>query len=538
MEFTKASTEAVAASSSGDSEDNHFASPTTHLRASTLRRGRRPKGFKGRGQNKDMVKGRRPKDEYGDFQYRDSSIRRAGLRKGFLCAGSCNKWSSASRDLLREPSNHLTFASSSSEDEETDENRSTLLRSRPSELKSSARCERSTTRKLSTRTKYKPLTNQVERFYRTLNSVLAKTVSEHQKDWDVRLLFAVVAHRSTRHKATGYIPNHLVFGREVRAPVDIVFGSPNDKPTKDYDTFVERMRERFVEAFAEVRRTSQRSVECNKRHYELGLKPKTFKVGQWVMYFNPRKLRGQQMKCVRQYEGPFLIVKSPCTLTAKIRRTPKATPKTVHIDKLKDFVGTTPRSWINGAAENTNATEMLSKVEQHENASFSPEASEQRRRRKYGQPPRFVLNGPTLVNDGVTSSKPGPDETLVKRSSGGRLVNGRSKIVWNFDTNSASVSLRHGIWIQIPPRLRPQLEFGFKFTSVLPPAGIWTQVPPRLRPQLEFASKFHLVVAACWNLHPNFTSASPPAGICIQIPLRLRRLLKFAFKFHRGVAPS
>ena len=29
---------------------------------------------------------------------------------------------------------------------------------------------------------YKPSTNQVERFHRTMNSILAKTVSEHQRD--------------------------------------------------------------------------------------------------------------------------------------------------------------------------------------------------------------------------------------------------------------------------------------------------------------------------------------------------------------------
>jgi len=64
-------------------------------------------------------------------------------------------------------------------------------------------------------------------------------------------------------------------------------------------------------------------------------KSKIFRVGQWVMYFNPRKLRGRQMKWVRQHEGPFLIVKMFSAMTAKIQQTPKATPKTVQIDKLK-----------------------------------------------------------------------------------------------------------------------------------------------------------------------------------------------------------
>ena len=40
---------------------------------------------------------------------------------------------------------------------------------------------------------YKKSTNIVERFHRTLNSVLAKIVSSHQKDWDCRLPFAMAA---------------------------------------------------------------------------------------------------------------------------------------------------------------------------------------------------------------------------------------------------------------------------------------------------------------------------------------------------------
>ena len=43
-------------------------------------------------------------------------------------------------------------------------------------------------------TPYKPSTNQVERFHRTLNSILGKTVVEHQKDWDSCLVFAMSAY--------------------------------------------------------------------------------------------------------------------------------------------------------------------------------------------------------------------------------------------------------------------------------------------------------------------------------------------------------
>jgi len=55
-------------------------------------------------------------------------------------------------------------------------------------------------------TPYKPSTNQVERFHRTMNSVLAETVAENQRDWDVRLPYVMAAFRATRHDTTGYSP--------------------------------------------------------------------------------------------------------------------------------------------------------------------------------------------------------------------------------------------------------------------------------------------------------------------------------------------
>ena len=88
-------------------------------------------------------------------------------------------------------------------------------------------------------------------FHQTLNSILGKTVAKHQKDWDSRLVFAMSAYRATRHRGTGYSPNFLVLGRETRAPPDLVHGRVEDRD--EYDSFVERLRGRLIEAYAEVR---------------------------------------------------------------------------------------------------------------------------------------------------------------------------------------------------------------------------------------------------------------------------------------------
>src|SRR5207244_7486244 len=74
---------------------------------------------------------------------------------------------------------------------------------------------------------YKPSTNaNVERFHRTLNSMLVKTISTNQKDWDDRLPLVMAAYRASKHEATGFSPNFLLLGRETRATLDLVYGAP------------------------------------------------------------------------------------------------------------------------------------------------------------------------------------------------------------------------------------------------------------------------------------------------------------------------
>jgi len=205
-------------------------------------------------------------------------------------------------------------------------------------------------------TPYKPSTDQVERFRRTMNSVLAKTVAENQRDWDVRLPYVTAAFRATRHDTTGYSPNFLVLGRKTRAPPNLLYGKPDEERSESDDRFVEQMRERSVAAHTAVRQHMRRSAEKNKRYYDIGLRPMKFTVGEWVLYFNPRKLRGKQMKWCRQYEGPYLVVETPFSVTAKIQRTAKMTTKTVHIDKLKAYLGTPPCFWLPATTGDSNTT--------------------------------------------------------------------------------------------------------------------------------------------------------------------------------------
>ena len=104
-------------------------------------------------------------------------------------------------------------------------------------------------------TPYKASTNgQVERWHRTLHSILAKTVQDNHRNWHFHIPSVVMAYNSTKNKVTQFTPNLLFFGREVRLPVDLAYGlQPENRCHNDYNDFVEELVTRQQNDFVTAR---------------------------------------------------------------------------------------------------------------------------------------------------------------------------------------------------------------------------------------------------------------------------------------------
>ncbi|KAL1239485.1 Gypsy retrotransposon integrase-like protein [Trichinella pseudospiralis] len=63
---------------------------------------------------------------------------------------------------------------------------------------------------------------------RTLLDMLAKASIDHPEDWDVYLDRALLAYRTSVHCTTGATPSRVLFDRELRLPVDLMYGVPTD----------------------------------------------------------------------------------------------------------------------------------------------------------------------------------------------------------------------------------------------------------------------------------------------------------------------
>jgi len=197
-------------------------------------------------------------------------------------------------------------------------------------------------------TVFKPSTNAtVERFHRTLNAMLAKSISESQRDWDDKLPLVLAAYRATPHSSTGFSPNRLFLGREVRLPIDLLMGLPvKEVVTHTTDEYLANLQRQSAAAFKLAREHLRASAESRKSAYDIKCKKAHFRVGDWVWYWYPRRFQSRSIKWQQCYIGPYLVIRLIEPVNCVLQRTAKSKPFVVHFDKLKKCYGQTPESWL------------------------------------------------------------------------------------------------------------------------------------------------------------------------------------------------
>ena len=99
----------------------------------------------------------------------------------------------------------------------------------------------------------------VERYNRTLATMLTMYCESKQNTWDEHLPYVMLAYRSSVHDSTVFSPNMMMLGREVELPLQAVVGSPKEEPL---------LQERLQDAQQEARRHLQRSAQYQQRAYE------------------------------------------------------------------------------------------------------------------------------------------------------------------------------------------------------------------------------------------------------------------------------
>ena len=178
----------------------------------------------------------------------------------------------------------------------------------------------------------------VERFNRTLLSMLSTRSNPHSTNWDEDLSKVCMAYNTSIQSTTGYTPFFLMFGREARLPLAIVHEpppSPHGAIPQQYGNYVQSLQDTFNTAFEVVRSNMSTRQGRQKEFYNCKVHGDPFKPGDLVWLFNEALAKGESRKLRRPWRGPYRVITQLSDVTYRIQHTGNNKSTVVHFDRLK-----------------------------------------------------------------------------------------------------------------------------------------------------------------------------------------------------------
>ena len=182
---------------------------------------------------------------------------------------------------------------------------------------------------------YRPQGNGIlERFHGTLKPLLAKVAST-KVDWVQFLPLALSAIRGVPCRSTGFSPSEIVFGRNSRNILDIVFeGWTNTTySTVDISTWVQQLNERLEILRDAASLTNVIARQKQNAHTKNSRSTRSYKPGDRVF----SRIPGCRANLQASWEGPFIITKSIPPLNYEIQDPSNTWSRITHINNLKSY---------------------------------------------------------------------------------------------------------------------------------------------------------------------------------------------------------
>ena len=202
-------------------------------------------------------------------------------------------------------------------------------------------CETLEIKKTRTSPRNPKCNGQVERFNRSLISMIKSYLQGEQTDWDIHLGCLAGAYRASPNESTGLTPNLLMLGREIRFPLELTReGREIATPEKvTWGAHALRVRERLHKAHNVARKHLQVNTKRRKDHYDTKSNLMKYSVYDKVWYLNENRKEGFSPKLQPLYMDPFIVTQKLNDLNYQIQLDGRGARKIVNHGKLKPYIG-------------------------------------------------------------------------------------------------------------------------------------------------------------------------------------------------------
>ncbi|KAL5506420.1 hypothetical protein EMCRGX_G008052 [Ephydatia muelleri] len=138
--------------------------------------------------------------------------------------------------------------------------------------------------------------------------MLRKTAVQEGKDWDLLIPYVLFAYREVPQSSTGFSPFELLYGREVRGPLDVVKETweASERSNQSVVSYVVNIREKLEKMMALVRENVEKAQKVQKAWYDLNTRQRVFKEGDSVLVLLPTS----NNPLLAQWQGPYKVVKA------------------------------------------------------------------------------------------------------------------------------------------------------------------------------------------------------------------------------------
>ena len=175
----------------------------------------------------------------------------------------------------------------------------------------------------------------VERFNRTLLNMLATTTADSDLNWEQNVRAVCMAYNTSVQPTTGFTPYYLMFGRQARVPVDLMFGTTPVTKTA-LRTYAEALKQNLDTAYEQVRAKMGTQLLRQKTLYDKNIHGDPYKEGDLVWLHSTVVPRGYSRKLHHPWSGPFKVIKKLSDGVYRIRHTKGRHKRiVVHFDRLK-----------------------------------------------------------------------------------------------------------------------------------------------------------------------------------------------------------